>query len=192
MIVRKPRKRPPSFIKVSDIDNATRKNGAIDLSKVRRTREKRKEERRKRSREMLKVQDQKRVNARYFTDAYEEIVGGKYDLRKSRFRMRKVRGENAYKRSVILSDVDRLWAIRQHIKTRFSEGVEAYKEYIEYMLEQIMENSIIKKNGIIGYIENEERIDEFCMQLKRRNFVAKKAGNVRRRSEAYSEYFDDE
>lgn len=191
-IIRRPRPKPPTDIAYKDVRKAT-KNGVVDLSKVRDAREKRKQERIKRAASARKVLDQKRRIARHFVDLYKEIVGGKYDLRPIRYRNRPVKGKkNVIRRAQINSDVERLWAVFYYVKSRYGEGVEAYREYIERMLNEIMENEIVKKAGIVGYIENKDRIDDFFISKKKRSFVAKKAGNVRRRSEAYSEYFDDE
>jgi len=190
-ITRRPRPKPPTDLAHKDIKKATQ-NGVVDLSKVRQAREQRRKERTDRAASARKTLGQKRAIARHFEDLFKGIAGSKYDLRPTRYRNRKIRNENAYRRTQINSDLERLWAVYYYIKSRYDEGVPAYREYIECMLEKIMENEIVKKNGIIGYIENKDRIDDHFMSKKKRSYTAKKAGNVRRRSEAYSEYFDDE
>lgn len=190
-IIRRPRPKPPTDIAHKDIKKATR-NGVVDLSKVRKSREKRKQERTDRAASARKTLSRKRAIARHFEEICKVIIGGKYDLRPSRYRNRKIRGKNAYKRTRINSDIERIWAVYYYIKTRYDEGVAAYIDYIEHMLEQIMANEVINRNAMVGYIENRDRIDDFFMSRKKHAYAAKKAGNVRRRSEAYSEYFDDE
>ena len=190
-IIRRPRPYPPSDINHKDIEMATQR-GVVDLSKVRKAKEKHKEERIAQTASMRKTLARKRNIATYFTDLYKEIIGGKYDLRPSRFVKRKIRGKNAYRGTTVNSDMERLWAIFHYVQTRYDGSVSEYKEYLEYIFDKLMDIGKVSKRSIIGYIENKERIDEFFFEVRRQNRLARKANDVRRRAETHSKYFDDE
>lgn len=188
-IVRKPRKFPPSDIKGDDVVKAT-KNGVVDLSKIRKAKEKRKEERIKKAAKMLRARKWFASIIGTFQDSYKKYFGGKYNLRPERFVTRHI-NKNTAKRYKIQSDNARIRKLYNYIKTRYDGGGEEYKQYLDHIFDELTEIEISNRQ-IIGYIEKEERIDKFFAKLSKERKRSGKARDVRRRAKVHSQYFDDE
>jgi len=171
-----------------DIKKSTTRAGCVDLGKIRELRANRKK---KRSDGIKKINEQKNLIVSLFQKAYEEIVGGTFQLRnRTSFSSWKDKNGTVYKKKHA-TDKQRLWDAYRYATDHNGAELENMGAYFHHAVEEAQRRYKVKSpRQIFGYVVNQGVIESWFMDKSRKRVLAKENEQIEARAEEHAKLFD--
>lgn len=167
------------MITKEDIENATEKNGTVNLTKIRNIKNNIKTEKGERIAEGRK----KNIEIfKLFTDIYKKYVGIEFKAnRRPRFAsFRNSKGELETRR--YKTDYVRLVEFYNKLNSKYNISIEEFKDYIMHALKiSIVDLECSRRNQIFGVVISEKIAEKYFIRKRRKESSNKRKEDLRER-----------
>jgi len=191
MINRRPRIRPPTDVD-DDIVQKANQNGVVDLTKIKKYVEQRKEERYARARKAAGTRAEKLKLAKDYNELSMEIAHLTHNFRKERFVSFK-QDEKTIIRRRYKADVDRLWDIYKYLIIKYESSKDTFYEYISHAIKKAFsELNLEKETSIFGFVVSEKSVDSYLFESAKRYSIKQRVNSLAARAQEHARYFQDD
>lgn len=171
MIERYPREplRFPRDITIDDVEQATQKNGSVDLSKIRSIKNRRVGERKAITARASETRKKHKELFNNFIVIYKKFMGVEF-IANNRNRIISYRNsEGKLIRSHRKTDLAKLIEFYEGLNNRYKISFEDFKNYILHSMKiAVVELEFVKQNQIFGFVMSDKVADKYFVRLKRK------------------------